>query len=496
MSERLRYRQNPHVVLIKDLIEQEVSDINTMIPASIHSYDQTTGRASVTPLFKIVLKSLNPDGTRRSIVVPPISDVPVMFFGNKETQALVDIKTGDSGILLFSQRSLDEWKAGLEEGGPVSQYAPKDLRRFDINDAVFFPAYLAGETSQFRGIKSSEDVSVETTRAGSNVSIKTPSSVLGTEDGGTKVKIKGLTLDLPDVLEDLQNQISRNQNSIMSVASSTPLTAPSLPVVLSNNLFSKITSKITYIQKKLSFSDGALSLASLFLKAVSINSNGEIQRAQPVETTADPPPIEVILRQKLVYNSPDGIAFDEYGWALPGLDNFITGITIAGDADFSPLMGVDETLGNLVGFFIRGAPNTSTPVKLILYFGNKITLEAHQALYGILVSIKPFEEANFETDVLEFITGQADFESITGTQDSGLFKIEADNIINADNQALQNKFKTEVTEGSFFSNLLISLGGGDTRDNLRYPILYIRFLNRFDELLTIDLDKTLERGRR
>jgi hypothetical protein len=46
------------------------------------------------------------------------------------------LNPGDTGMIQFSERSIDQWFAGVGEGGPVD---PADDRIFDISDAIFVP---------------------------------------------------------------------------------------------------------------------------------------------------------------------------------------------------------------------------------------------------------------------------------------------------------------------------------------------------------------------
>lgn len=111
--------------LLKDSIEQRLCDVHVSIPSSIVSYDGK--RASVQPL----LQRRYQDG--EIVTMPVISNVPVIWPSTKNSSVTLPLAKGDTGALLFSERSLDKW---LVAGGIVN---PEDTRKFHLSDAQFFP---------------------------------------------------------------------------------------------------------------------------------------------------------------------------------------------------------------------------------------------------------------------------------------------------------------------------------------------------------------------
>lgn len=104
--------------------------VNTAFPAKVESYDYTSQKASIKPL----LKKRYIDNT--VIEMPKIVGVPVHFQRSGGASFTFPIKKGDTGLAICAQRSLDKW---LSEG---SEAAPKNRRKFDISDAVFFPGII------------------------------------------------------------------------------------------------------------------------------------------------------------------------------------------------------------------------------------------------------------------------------------------------------------------------------------------------------------------
>lgn len=98
-----------------------------MLPGVVDSYDSTNKVVEVTP----ALKRRYLDGKNETMA--PISNVPVAFQQAKNFSFTYPIQKGSEGLLIFSQRSLEEWK---KKGGIV---LPKDPRRNHLSDAFFIP---------------------------------------------------------------------------------------------------------------------------------------------------------------------------------------------------------------------------------------------------------------------------------------------------------------------------------------------------------------------
>lgn len=117
--------------VIQAHIRAELGKVNTCLPAAVDSYDPATRRAHVTPQILVPL----PDGTTQKL--PRIPGVPVQFLLSSSRGGLrFDLQPGDTGLVIFSQRSMDAW---LAQGGLVD---PQDIRRFALSDAVFLPGLV------------------------------------------------------------------------------------------------------------------------------------------------------------------------------------------------------------------------------------------------------------------------------------------------------------------------------------------------------------------
>ena len=109
---------------IRYAILYQLSNIHTALPGQIVSYDFTTQKASIQPTINKVWS----DGTK--IPLPILENVPVIFPESGGASITFPVLPGDTCLIIFAERSIDEWKTN---GGLVN---PVDPRKFDFTDAV------------------------------------------------------------------------------------------------------------------------------------------------------------------------------------------------------------------------------------------------------------------------------------------------------------------------------------------------------------------------
>jgi hypothetical protein len=120
---------------IRSAIENRLVDLHTAMPGQVVSYSATTRRASVQPLLKRGV--VNERGERVAETLPVINEVPILFFGGLGgTRLRLDLRKGDTVLLVFSEGSIDRW---LHKGGLVD---PEDDRHHSLSDAFAFPFSL------------------------------------------------------------------------------------------------------------------------------------------------------------------------------------------------------------------------------------------------------------------------------------------------------------------------------------------------------------------
>lgn len=110
--------------IIFSAIRTNQLELNTAMPGTIVSYDAATQTAVVQASFKISFFDKDP------VSRAEIDDVRVVFPRSGQQGVVFPVNPGDSVLLLFSQRSLDDW---LDEGGEIEV---RDTRLHNINDAI------------------------------------------------------------------------------------------------------------------------------------------------------------------------------------------------------------------------------------------------------------------------------------------------------------------------------------------------------------------------
>lgn len=114
--------------VVRKAIEAQVAALRVSLPGRIEKYDPATRRANVKPLVRDVYFDM--DGVRQADSLPVVTDVPVLFPGGGGYSLTFPVAVGDPCLLLFSDSSLDVWKA---RGGEVD---PLEVRPHDLSNAV------------------------------------------------------------------------------------------------------------------------------------------------------------------------------------------------------------------------------------------------------------------------------------------------------------------------------------------------------------------------
>lgn len=121
--------------VIREFVDERVHRIRVAIPAAVEAYDAATQVADVA--VQVQERVVDDDGETTWEAPPVIPAVPVAFPRAGGFFISFPVAKGDTGLLVFCDRSIDQWRAKGRE-------APNADGRFhELSDAVFYPGLVA-----------------------------------------------------------------------------------------------------------------------------------------------------------------------------------------------------------------------------------------------------------------------------------------------------------------------------------------------------------------
>lgn len=123
-------------------IRSAMADQHTSIPAVVVSFD------GVSVTVKADINQKQSDGT--TLERGEIVKVPVQFAGTSDTLMAYPLKAGHTGMLVFQERSMDEWVTQGESN--TATVAAQDRRMHDYNDCVFVPGVAPHAKAKSSGV--------------------------------------------------------------------------------------------------------------------------------------------------------------------------------------------------------------------------------------------------------------------------------------------------------------------------------------------------------
>ena len=118
--------------VLRQLVRSETARLHTAMPGFIESYDAATQTATVR--LNIRFKRIE-DGAIVHYDAPLLPNFPVAWTTAAAFSITFPLDVGDPGLVIFAERSLDEWKLS----GPDDALEPAQARRHDLSDAIFIP---------------------------------------------------------------------------------------------------------------------------------------------------------------------------------------------------------------------------------------------------------------------------------------------------------------------------------------------------------------------
>lgn len=117
------------VEVLNNLKDGIMNDINCVRTCSVVEYDPANQRASVQITIKQVIRE-EPNGVKVSQDLPILLDCPVMVLGGGGSYISHPVNQGDTGIVLFNDKDMDDW---IIAGG---QQEPNTYRKHDLSDGL------------------------------------------------------------------------------------------------------------------------------------------------------------------------------------------------------------------------------------------------------------------------------------------------------------------------------------------------------------------------
>jgi hypothetical protein len=180
----------PLDVVMRDAIDSMLYDVHTAMPAKIVAL-KGNAMCDIQPLLQRKYK----DGSLKPL--PVIQDVPVVHPRGADYWVKLPIAVGDTGLAVFSERSLDTW---AQTGGMVD---PADPRRHDLSDAVFIPGLYA-KAAPLSG--AAADMVLHNGAA--EITVKKPGKFKFAKVGGDEVL--ALLVQITDKLSTLSDTLSKD----------------------------------------------------------------------------------------------------------------------------------------------------------------------------------------------------------------------------------------------------------------------------------------------
>jgi hypothetical protein len=125
MDSRERYIETE--VLLRAVLSGSQKSMWTALPGAVVSFDANTATATVQPGVAGTVTAK--DGSKQTVNLPVLSDVPVVFPRGGGCTLTFPVKTGDECLIIFASRAIDAW---AQSGGVQ---VASDARMHDLSDA-------------------------------------------------------------------------------------------------------------------------------------------------------------------------------------------------------------------------------------------------------------------------------------------------------------------------------------------------------------------------
>jgi hypothetical protein len=119
-------------------MDARIANVHTALPAQVMAYNAGAQTVDVQPQVMRVVQDpdeLDAHGNALELIesLPQIPGVPIAFPRSGDNWITFPITPGDTGLLIFAERSIDTWRANGRESDPGS------LRMHNLSDAIYIP---------------------------------------------------------------------------------------------------------------------------------------------------------------------------------------------------------------------------------------------------------------------------------------------------------------------------------------------------------------------
>jgi len=121
----LSFLDNKDPAILQQVIQRLLYGVNTSIPGTVQSFDSTNQTVIVTPNIRQIVTALN--GTSIKQQLPDLIQVPCVFPYSTSTgfSLTFPVGKGDQCLIIFSQRSIDNWHKYGRVQDPVELTMPR-----------------------------------------------------------------------------------------------------------------------------------------------------------------------------------------------------------------------------------------------------------------------------------------------------------------------------------------------------------------------------------
>lgn len=183
MTDLAFLKKNDPMIMQEVINRIILSNVCTSIPGTIRTFDKTTQIVTVTPNIRMIENKL--DGATTKIQMPDLIEVPCLFpYSTTSGFSLTyPVKEGDQCLLIFAQRSIDNW---LENGMVQDPIETKYPRSHSLSDGIA----IVGLIPKPNAISNFQTDGIELRNGDRTVYIKIKDDNIKLEQNGANIEFK------------------------------------------------------------------------------------------------------------------------------------------------------------------------------------------------------------------------------------------------------------------------------------------------------------------